>query len=371
MEAILISVITSLIASFIFWWFFNYIPSKIRSNKIRPKVEFDIYEIYIQLLFYLQTPLQINAYRHFYSQNCLCAGLVRREDFSFCLQNKCLNDTYKFDEMQDKLIPIGDKLEEISKDICEKIEKCSTYYSFMTADEILLLRKISAKITLYSYTDNSTEVIGGSVLRPLIPNLSYMADNFYEIRQLFDKLQEIVWKYKKVDRSINEYIISDFSLNKAQKAYMHSKYKKCIWLLKCKSSDHPIEAYSLLFQAYYNIGERKKALFYLNKYLNNTTLKPIHIRNTFEDIYKKEKTLGVDIIEILLQYYSYIEIVEMINEIIRERYILDNAIKVNQEILNFYNSKKENNEMLAKERMSQKYKTIEEQISETQKLDSK
>ena len=61
----------------------------------------------------------------------------------------------------------------------------------------------------------------------------------------------------------------------------------------------------------------------------------------------------------------------MINEIIRERYILDNAIKVNQEILNFYNSKKENNEMLAKERMSQKYKTIEEQISETQKLDSK
>ena len=94
--------------------------------------------------------------------------------------------------MRDILIPIGIELERISKDICTKIEKRSTYYSFLTADEILLLRKISAKLTAYSYTGNATEVVGKSTLRPLIPNLSYMADNFYIISQLgriFQQLQ--------------------------------------------------------------------------------------------------------------------------------------------------------------------------------------
>ena len=82
MKMILVSVITSLIAYFIFWCFFDYIPSKIRYNKIRPKVEFDIYEIYFKLLFYIQAPLQTNIYGCFYPQDRLRAGLVSREDFS-------------------------------------------------------------------------------------------------------------------------------------------------------------------------------------------------------------------------------------------------------------------------------------------------
>ena len=101
-------------------------------------------------------------------------------------------------------------------------------------------------------------------------------------------------------------------------------------------------------------------------YLNNTKLKPISIRNLFADIYKKEEGLSIDI---LLQHYSDIEIVEMIDEIIREQHILDDAIKVNQEILNFYNSKKEKSDMLAKERMSKRYESIAERISQVQKQD--
>ncbi len=367
MESILISVITSLIASLIFWCFFNYFPNKVRYNKIRPKVEFDIYEIYTKLLFYIQAPLQTNIYGCFYPQDRLCAGLISREEYSIWLQNKCLDDTYRFDEMGDKLIPIGIELERISKDICTKIEKCSTYYSFMTADEILLLRKISAKLTVYSYTDNATEVVGKGTFRPLNPNLSYMADNFYEISQLFGELQEIIWKYKKIDRSINKYIVGDFNFGKAQKAYLHGKHKKCIWLSKYKSNTYPMGAYSLLFRSYYNMGKQKKALIYLKKYLNNTTLKPISIRNLFRDIYKEEKNLSIDIIEILLQHYSEIEIIEMTDELIREQHILDHAIKVNQEIQKFYDSKKEKSDILAKEQMTKKYKSIEDRISQAQK----
>ena len=110
-------------------------------------------------------------------------------------------------------------------------------------------------------------------------------------------------------------------------------------------------------------------MLYLNKYLNNTKLKPISIRNLFADIYKKEERLSIDIIDILLQHYSDIEIVEMIDEIICDQHILDDAIKVNQEILNFYNSKKEKSDMLAKERMSKRYESIAERISQVQKQD--
>ena len=46
MEAIIISLATSLVASVIFWFFFNVIPQKRRYNKIRPVVEYNIYEIF-------------------------------------------------------------------------------------------------------------------------------------------------------------------------------------------------------------------------------------------------------------------------------------------------------------------------------------
>lgn len=339
MEAILVSVLTSLIASLIFWYLFDYLPNKIKYNKIRAKVEFDIYEIYVALFFYIQAPLQTNINKYFYPQDRLRSGLVSRKEFNFWLQNKCLNDTYMFDEMRDKLIPIGSKLEKSSKGICTLIEKCSTYYSFMTGDEILLLRKISAKLTVHSYTN----VVGKSTSRPLIPNLSYMADNFYETSQLFVELQEIVWKFKKLDKSINKYAVVDFSLGKSKKAYLQGNYKKCIWLAKCKSNSHTIETHALLFRSYYDIGKRKKALLYLDKYLDNFKLKPVYIRNLFADIYKKEYYLSADIIEVLSRHYSEIEIIEMNNQITRDQRILDDAVKVNQEILEFYNQKKGKN----------------------------
>lgn len=46
MEAIIISLATSLVASVIFWLFFNMVPQKRRYDKIRPVVEYNIYEIF-------------------------------------------------------------------------------------------------------------------------------------------------------------------------------------------------------------------------------------------------------------------------------------------------------------------------------------
>ena len=62
MKEVLTAVVTSLIASVVFWIIFNYIPDKRRYNKVRPKVEFDIYEIFFGLGGYIRIALEINEY---------------------------------------------------------------------------------------------------------------------------------------------------------------------------------------------------------------------------------------------------------------------------------------------------------------------
>ena len=157
MKEVLIAIITSLIASIIFWLVFSLIPERRRYNKVRPKVEFDIYEIFLSLRSFINIALIINEYGWMFSDRKIELGEVTKDDFNIWLQNKCLNSSYKFDEMGSKMLEVGDDLESTSNRIVEKLETCATYYSFMTADEILLLRKISARVKSYSYTGSAAD----------------------------------------------------------------------------------------------------------------------------------------------------------------------------------------------------------------------
>ena len=55
-ETVIASIITSLIASVVFWIIFSFIPNTIRYIKMRPRVERDIDDIKMQLFFYIQIP---------------------------------------------------------------------------------------------------------------------------------------------------------------------------------------------------------------------------------------------------------------------------------------------------------------------------
>lgn len=333
--SVLISIVTSLIASVVF----SAATDGRRWRKMRPKVEFDIYEIKLSLLHFIQTGLEINEYGRRFSFERVEAGEATIEDFNLWLQNKCLNNTYKYDEMSDRLLPIGDKLATFRDNLCRQIDRCAAYHAFMTAEEILLLKKIATKVCVYSYEENAETVIAGKVFRPVNPTLAYMANNFLELSQLYVVLQNKIFSYRKIDRTINRYIVSDFRIAKARKHYYAGEYRRCIRALRLMRKADVFQKYSLLFKAYYCSGEIDKALVALNQYLDVTTLKPISFRNIFSDMHMNIHNLDGRVLEDLCDRFTNDEVREMIRELDREKCIEDAAIKSALEIKSYYAKK--------------------------------
>ena len=328
----LISIVTSLIASVVF----SAATDGRRWRKVRPKVEFDIYEILLSLMRFIQVGLEINKNGWRFSFEKVEAGEATTEDFNIWLQNKCLNNTYRYDEMGDRLLPIGDELATCRDNLCKQIDRCAAYHAFMTAEEILLLKKIATKACVYSYEENAETVIAGKVFRPVNPTLAYMADNFLELSQLYLALQNKAFSYRRIDRTINRYVVSDFRIAKARKHYYAGEYRRCICALRLMRKADLFQKYSLLFKAYYCCGEIDKALVALNHYLDVTTLKPISFRNIFSDMHMNIHSLDERVLEDLCDRFTNDAVNEMIRELDREKRIEDAAIKSALEIKSHY-----------------------------------
>ena len=335
MQSVMIAVVTSLAASIIFWLFFQYIPERQRYVKVRSKVEFDIYDIYFQTWFYLCIALDNYSLREF-PESRLRAGSATKEDFELWLQNKCLNDSYRFDEFAGLLIPVGEKLQDAAKEICGRIERCSIYHFFLTAEEILLLRGLSERLTVYEYDSNAVSAERGHVFRTVVPNIAYMAENFFEIYQLWQTLQQIVWKYRRINTSINKVIMDDFVVRRGERHYLRGEYGECLRVLRRHKSSDALANQGLRFQTHYRLGELDEAWTALRSYLTDLSLELVYVRNTFADIYLEEGGLNPQIRAILGEYCEDSEIDEMTAEIDRENQIHLDAIKRNKHIAEHY-----------------------------------
>lgn len=365
METIIISLATSLVASIIFWLFFNMIPQKRRYNKIRPVVEYNIYEIFFGILGYLEIGLKTHIHTSFFPQFKIRAGLVTQEEYSFWLKNKCLNETYKIDEIGKYFITVGEQLENSSKEICKKIEECLKYMEFLDAKEILILRKVVSKLTTFSYKDQAEESINGHTYRPVVLHLSYMAENFYELNQLYLDLQKCIWSYKKVDKSINKYMFGNEKIDKAMIYYEVGEYKKCLKLL-FRLREDSFSKNRLKFLCYYKLGEKEKAYSILEKFVQNPQNRNIiGIGSLFEETDYKDN----EIYQILLQIYTETEILKAIDHSIKIKCSMDIAEKQIKEIDQYYKEKlKESNEIVDKNRAfdKKKYETLLKQVKDKQ-----
>lgn len=356
MQTVYLSIGTSLVASIVFWFFFNHLPQKQRYNQVRTIVEYDIVEICTSLFSYVQVALQTSEQMSIPPQDKINAGLVSKEDFELWLQNKCLNQSYKFDERGVHFITIGDKLERYSVEVGSRIEKCSTYYSFMTADEIILLRKIYAKILGYSYTDRADMMFAGCIYRPICPNLTYLAKNFKEANELLNELQAITYRYRRIDNIDDNYGNRCMRLREASVFYTQGKYKRCYSTLKkVKTLDK--KRTDLMFKCLYKLEKYNKAYEALDYYIVNIAQKPISIRHTLSEFYHDDRVMNI-----LMNHFSEIEIAEMIEELNNEQKIINNAIEEARETKRFYDEVKLQNDREAKQRVEQKYKKIEQDL---------
>ncbi|WP_349672352.1 hypothetical protein [Lacrimispora sp.] len=332
------NVIFSLLAAFIFWIVFNFIPDWKRQKRIRPKVEFDIYEFYQDLFYYIQIPFKLSEHISPTSliQSEIYAGKITKEDFEKWLQNKCLNESYLYDDMATKYLCIGERFEELSTSMCEKAKNIYMFTNFLSANEILLIKKIITKIRVYSYGGDSGIIIGGEIFKPVNPNLAYMANNMFEIYEMFLKLQQIVLSFKYIDISINTKIAWNYKWRDTYNAYYRGEYKKCLrrlWLaeIQKKSSEH---TWSIKFQSLYRLGKVTEALTFLETQLKINPLQLISIRNSFDDFYMNE-----DVKRILVKARGEKEYIEMVECLKQEKSVIDQMISQSEIIKQYYAKK--------------------------------
>jgi len=284
------NVFFSLLAALIFWMVFNFIPESVRRRKIRPKVEFDIYEFYLKLFVYIQMPFYTSKNSGSLLQNEIFSGLITEDDFDDWLQDKCLNESYLYDELGTHFLCIGDDLEETSLDLCKTAENIYVFITFLSAKEILLIKKITTKLRIYSYVGDCGSLIGGKVYKPLNPNMAYMAKNYFEIYTLFLELQKIVLRYKYIDTSINDSIAWNFNWKDTKHAYYRGEYRKCLrrfWFAKLQKK-LPEHLWAIRFLCLYKTGQRKKALVFLEEQLLLDQLQLVYMRNSFDNLYVQE-----------------------------------------------------------------------------------
>lgn len=325
------SIATSIIAAIIFWLFFNYLPEKSRYNKIRPKLEYDIYEICSSLFSFIEIPIRSNKHSPAHNQSKLFAGMFSLDDFELALYTKCLNDSYKFDEVASRLIPIGVELETLSLDICQKAQQLYVFNQYLTVKEILLLRKATVKLRTYSYNSVVATKIDNQTLYPVNPTISYMHKNIYELYILVLQLQEIVFKYKKIDETISDSIKTNISSRRIKNYCHRGEYKQCFkYAKKC---DEKL-VWGCKFISLYKTDKEASAIDFLRQQLQASDLKLIYLRDTFSDFYKDDTLKNI-----LISCRSEAEYIEMVDCIESEQNYLNQIIHHAQNIRKYYKEK--------------------------------
>lgn len=314
-------ILLSFLSAVIFWIFFSQIPEKKRKRNIRCVLNENIYKICDSLFHILEIPFCPNNYTVSNVQHKLFSGFITEEDFSIALQNKCLNETYKLDEFANSYVCIGNVLEKRIMELDEKIEKLFSFSYYLTEEEIKLLENIRNQLKRYDYTGNAETIVENDRFIPSIPNVAYMANNFFTVYGFFLKLLKLVTK--------GEYTANDLRFRNILILYTQGKYKKVINFIKKykKFSDEILyNMYTML--AYYHINNKEKFLKYAELVLQN---KPniISYRNYIIEVYNDTKFK-----ELLLLRYSQAEI--------------DIFLKTYEDEQNYYNKIWENNKLLKK-----------------------
>ncbi len=273
-STIITSIVTSLIASCIFA-IINVIPAIIKYLRIRPRVEDDLKDISVQLLFYIQIPFLQSIHTSTDYQKDICNNQLSKTDFENALYGKCLSSKRCVDGFEHRLLPVGEKLEIRTKEIDLRIDRIQRYAQYLSTKEILLLKDIGEKLHVYEY-DDYEETINGIRFTSVNPTISYMSNNFYELYNLYHDLIALLDACLLIKRS--EYEKYSLALKQLEKR----KYLKFFWK---RLFIHGKYAALLEIRWNYLIKDKKKTEKALRKYLMLEKSRLIYLRGYLEFIY--------------------------------------------------------------------------------------
>lgn len=334
---ILLPILLSIIAALVFWAVFSYLPERKRRKKLRPIVELALFDTYKQLFALFDLIMRHSNSSPSFYQSEIRAGRLSEDAIALGLQNKCLNESYRYDpHVKDGLLVIGQELLDRSLELDELANKVLNFHTYATAEELLLLEEIRENIRVYHFGERHINkscetTFNGEVHRPADPSISYRRRKLYEIYQLFCKLQILVLNRKPIDR--------DRFIYKMQSLHYSGQYRLCIKLVQ--SEGHRFENDSTLYRNYWALSERgcgNMKDFY--KIIEETyKSRPysgslVSSRGTFKDLLGDNKLM-----EILAQFHSSEEITALRQSVQHDQKHKEALEHTNQALANYFKGK--------------------------------
>ncbi len=339
---ILMAVITSLVASVVFYLFFQLIPEKIRYRKIRPRIEIELTEIVSSLFFYLEEPFRYNTHFASFFQDEMCNGFINKTDFELGLYNKSLNESYLFDENKDKMIVVGHILKKYADEISNKIHQVLLNQQYLSSNEILIIEDIDRLLYTHSYDSNAVDQIGNRVFRPVNPSLSYMCHTFYKLYLLWLELRQVMFKYSYIKKEHRQGREKYFALRWSYVKFLvaNREYKRAKKEIKTLSRNHNTDFQQEVLRSYslrisLENGELKQAKVLLKKMLTDFSRdKLIYMRGFLNCIINNEEMM-----ELCSALCSAEEIKEWLGEVEREKMQKEAFLSQNQKLKDYYEKK--------------------------------
>ena len=155
------AILLNIAAAVIFWFVFAFLPERRRRNKLRPKLEFGIYQVYSILFAQFDTVMRPNAHSPSTFQKKIKGKTLNADDIELGLQNKCLNDSFLYDQNVSRfLMPIGKQMREERSRIDRSIDRTFAFSGYLTTAEILLLERIRGKLEVYDLDRQAKVSVG-------------------------------------------------------------------------------------------------------------------------------------------------------------------------------------------------------------------
>lgn len=335
---VLLPILLSIVAAIIFWLVFSYFPERKRRKKLRPIVELALFDTYKQLFSLFDLIMRHTGNSPSFYQSEIRAGKLSEDDIALGLQNKCLNESYLYNpNVNDALLVVGEEILDRALALDELANKVLNFHTYATAEELVLLEQIREKIRVYHFGErhinkNCGTIINGQLLRPVDPSISYRRGNFYEIYQLFCKLQILVLDHRPLDR--------DRFIYKIQSLYYSGQYRLCAKLVQSK--EKRFEKDSTLYRNYWALSERgkgrTKAFYRIIEDIYKS--RPyggslVSSRSTFKELLGDNKLM-----EILAQFHSSDEISAMRQSVQQDKVHKETFENANQALQKYFMEKR-------------------------------
>ncbi|MGK0323747.1 MAG: hypothetical protein ACJAR4_001792 [Psychroserpens sp.] len=336
-------IVLSVIAAIIFWLFFSYLPEERRAQQLRKKISLNFLQIYNELFTIVDMAMKPNSYSPSYAQQKIITGTLEKQDIFIALQNKCLNESYLYDQKLKKiLIPIGKELHKRYSIIDMKIESIFHFSSYLSSDEILLLEEIRTTINTYGLADYEKHAgikLGTVTVYPVNPSLSYMSENIFK---MFNESQELftIIAGSSVDSR-------DVLLKRIMFYFYNNEFEICKKIINkstCQLTDNTTILNEYLFACELELDNIEQSKKVLNKLMlskpnlvSSSSILSIVSNRSILSSYIKNKYVS----DIFRKHYSELEVEEMNKVLSQEANFEDIFLHTAKQLKNYYENNRE------------------------------